>query len=46
MSVGLASVPHPAVDALSQQVGVPAVAGVLLDPVHPQLPHKMAEQAE
>jgi len=31
--------PDPAVDAFAQQVGVPAVAGVLLDPVNPQLPH-------
>jgi hypothetical protein len=30
--------PYPAVDAFAQQIGVPAVAGVLLDPVNPQLP--------
>jgi hypothetical protein len=30
--------PDPAVDALAQQVGVPAMAGVLLDSVNPQLP--------
>ena len=32
--------PDPAVDALAQQVGVPAVARVLLDPVHEQLPNR------
>ena len=30
--------PYPAVDAFAQQIGVAAVAGVLLDPVNPQLP--------
>jgi len=30
--------PYPAVDALAQQVGVAAVAGVLIDPVNPNLP--------
>jgi hypothetical protein len=29
---------HPAVDAFTQQIGVPVVAGVLLDPVNPRLP--------
>ena len=30
--------PYPAVDAFAQQVGVPAVAGVFLDPANPHLP--------
>jgi hypothetical protein len=29
--------PDAAVDALAEQVGVPAVSGVLLDPVDPDL---------
>ena len=31
------SLAHPSVDALAQQVSVPAVTGILLDPVHHQL---------
>ena len=30
--------PYPTVDAFAEQIGVPAVSGVLLDPVNPQLP--------
>jgi hypothetical protein len=30
---------HPSIDALAQQVGVSAVSGILLDPVHHQLPN-------
>src|SRR5579872_1899413 len=41
-----ASLADPPVDALSQQVGVPAVTGVLLDPVHHQLPNRDAARAE
>jgi hypothetical protein len=33
------SLAYPSVDALAQQVGVPAVTGILLDPVHHQLPN-------
>jgi hypothetical protein len=29
--------PHPAVDTFAQQIGVPAVTGVLFDPVDPEL---------
>ena len=29
---------YPTVDAFPQKIGVPAVSGVLLDPVNPQLP--------
>ena len=38
--VRLTLLPDSAVDALAQQVGVPAVPGVLLDPVDPQLTHR------
>src|SRR5260221_3764356 len=37
-SSGSVLLPYPAVDAFAQQISVPAVAGVLLDPVNPQLP--------
>src|SRR6478736_1765081 len=40
------SLPDAAVDALAQQVGVPAVPGVLLDPVHLELPHRDAVRTE
>jgi hypothetical protein len=34
--------PYPAVNAFAQQAGVPAMPGVFLDPVHPQLPDGVA----
>jgi hypothetical protein len=33
------SLPHPSVYTFAQKIGVPAVAGILLDPVHHQLPN-------
>jgi hypothetical protein len=30
--------PHPPVDTFAQQISVPTVAGVLIDPVNPKLP--------
>jgi hypothetical protein len=40
-----ALLPYPAVDAFAQEVGVPAVACVLVDPVNPHLPASTASVA-